>query len=110
MKHSLTMFLLSTVILFASIQIPSAHADTETENTALIRIINILNLLTPLINQAEQAQDKRTRIQFRYDLLRRDVNQIKQGIDQKLNPPTIQPRTVQPINGDYLTMQQKSAP
>lgn len=95
------------LFLLLGAHLPLAYADTELENTSLARIRNILNSLTPLINEAELQQDKSMRVQFRYEWLRSDINQIKQGIDQKLNTPSVQPRVIQPIKGDYLTLKSK---
>lgn len=80
----------------------NACADTDLENAALARVITVLNLLTPLINEAERQQDKNTRVQFQYNQLRQDINQIKTGIAEKLQTQTIEPRAVVAIKGDYL--------
>lgn len=82
-------------------------ADTELENEALTRTIHVLDSLKPLINEAERQQDKNTRTQFQYDALRQDLEKIKTGINEKLNPITIEPRVVTPIDGDYVRFQEK---
>ena len=63
--------------------------------------------MTPLINEAESQQDQYARLQFRYDWLRGDIDQIKQGIEQKLKVPRVQPRTIKPLKGDYLQLASK---
>jgi len=78
------------------------YADTDLENEDLARIKQVLNSLTPLINEAEQEQNKSARIQFQYDWLRSDINQIKQGIDQKIKASPLEPRRVTPLYGDYI--------
>lgn len=93
------------VMLFCVYSI--AQADTELENAALARVVQVLNSLGPLINEAERQQDQNTHIQFQYDALRSDLNKIKDGIHQKLQPPSVEPRTVAPIEGDYLTLKGK---
>ena len=103
-KH---MKLRALILLFVASFASISYADTEIENATLARIRNVLNSLTPLINEAEQQQDKNARMQFRYDWLRADINQIKQGLEQKLGNPSIQPRTVTPIKGDYLVLKSK---
>lgn len=94
--------LLFSVFLINVLVAPSLAADTDLENAALARIIAVLNSLTPLINSAEEQQDKTTRVQFHYEILRNDIDKIKQGITQKLQPEPIEPRTIDPIQGDYL--------
>jgi RAQPRD family integrative conjugative element protein len=80
-----------------------ANADTDLENEDLIRIIQVLNSLTPIIDEAKLQQDKNTRIQFQYDRLQSDIQKIKAGIEEKLHKTTMEPRVVTPISGDYLT-------
>lgn len=84
-----------------------SYADTELENASLARIINVLNSLTPLINEAKQQQDKTTRVQFQYSALQLDINKIKTGIAEKLQTQTVEPRAVSPISGDYLVQKGK---
>lgn len=90
-------------ILFANI----SHADTELENASLARIITVLNSLTPLIQEAQRQQDKSARVQFQYSTLQSDINKIKAGIAEKLQTQTIEPRTVAPVQGDYLIQRGK---
>ncbi len=94
-------------ILLISVRIPCTYADTELEHTALARVLNVLDSLTPLINEAESQQEQHARLQFHYDWLRDDINQIKQGIEQKLKTPCIEPRIIKPLKGDYLELQSK---
>lgn len=95
--------LLASQLCFVSI----SYADSDIENVDLARIYSVLNSLAPLINEAESQQDKNDRVLFRYDWLRSDIESIKQGINQKLKPLSIQPRSIAPLKGDYLTQQGK---
>lgn len=79
-----------------------ANADTDLENEDLVRIIQVLNSLTPIIQEAKVQQNKNTRIHFQYDLLQSDIQKIKAGIKEKLNKTTMEPRVVTPVSGDYL--------
>jgi RAQPRD family integrative conjugative element protein len=80
-SFSSLLFLLFFLILIGQASI--AYADTELENETLYRIRHVLNALTPLINEAEQAQDKHARVQFRYDWLRSDIESIKRALPVK---------------------------
>lgn len=95
------------IITFASLFHP-AFADTDMENASLARIKQVLNSLTPLINEAEHQQNVETRVQFRYDWLRKDIKSIKNGIDEKSKQIPIEPRNVMPLQGDYLTYKHKT--
>lgn len=83
------------------------YADSELENASLARIVNVLNSLNPLIDEAQRQQDKNTRVQFQYDVLKNDLLKIKAGINAKLKQVSIEPRVVTPLQGDYLTFHGK---
>ncbi len=102
MKVNIYYYVVVLLILTVLIPLSIVHADTETENIELIRIINILNSVSPLIDEAQRQQDKSARVQFEYEALRSDLNKIKAGIQEKLRTPNIEPRTVIPLQGDYL--------
>ena len=96
-----------------------ADTDSPTTNDAekayLVQIINQLDAMQPLILAAQNAQLANKRVQFHYaryqDIqgqpqngLLEDVRSIKTGITQYLNEPAIEPRSVQPLQGDYLNL------
>jgi RAQPRD family integrative conjugative element protein len=87
---------------------PSVAMETDIENVSLARIYTVLNHLTPLIDEAKRYQNKQARVQFRYDQLQQDIDQIKHGIDQKFHPQRIEPRSISPIQGDYLRFKHKT--
>jgi RAQPRD family integrative conjugative element protein len=94
--------LMASTLALGILQAAPLYADTDLENTDLARIVNILNSINPLLDEAERQQDKTARVQFQYQALRADLNQIKIGITQKLQTTSIEPRVVMPIQGDYL--------
>jgi RAQPRD family integrative conjugative element protein len=79
-----------------------ADADPDLENEDLRCIVNVLNSLTPIIQEARLQQTQDTRIEFQYSALQSDLNKIKAGIEQKLNPVTVEPRIISPVKGDYI--------
>lgn len=93
-------FLLSGFILLIA---NSLFADTEQMNTTLARINKILTQINPLINAAQDEQDPDARVKFQFDTLRSDIGKIQAGIAQQINLPSIQPRSVEPLSGDYLS-------
>lgn len=96
-------------------------ADTDNPTTSdaekvyLVQIINQLDAMQPLILAAKNAQLSDKRVQFHYHRYRdnqgklqngllEDVQSIKLGITQYLDQPAIEPRSVQPLQGDYLNL------
>lgn len=82
-----------------------ALADNSQMNTTLERINQLLNQVNPLVNLAQSQEDKEARVKFQFDALRSDIARIQSGIVQAINRPTIQPRIVEPLAGDYLSTQ-----
>lgn len=91
---------------------PLAHADT-TMNETLVRIVNQLDALLPLIDQAEHEQLQNQRVMFHFSSfegsdgdihsgLREDVMSMKAAILAQLDQPLIEPESVTPINNDFI--------
>lgn len=80
---------------------PAAFADGDAERESLAKIIHELNVLESLIKQAEANADQDSRVRFRYDWLRQDLKQIKDSIQSHIDSPRAQPRSFQPLRGDY---------
>ena len=80
---------------------PLAHGDAEAERESLARIIHELEVLEPLLAEAEAAADPDARIRFRYDWLKKDLERIRQGIQEHIDAPRTEPRAVEPLRGDY---------
>ena len=79
-------------------------ADTENEQALLAQIVQKLNALTPLINQAQSQAAPNSRLIFNYDALRADLDKIKAGINQPLSANALEPRPVAPLSGDYVAL------
>ena len=94
-----TMLLLGTFVI--ALQSPLAFADADAEREALARIIHELELLAPLLAEAKAAADPDTRIHFRYDWLRQDLERVRHGIQEHIDAPRAEPRSVAPLRADY---------
>jgi RAQPRD family integrative conjugative element protein len=79
----------------------AAFADTSAEREALARLIHEIEALAPLIETAESQANPDTRIRFRYDWLRQDLERIRAGIQEHIDAPRAEPRTFPPLRGDY---------
>ena len=91
----------STFLILGFCIAPAAFADADAEREALAKIIHEISALETLINRAEANADRDSRIRFRYDWLRQDLKQIKDGIQSHIDSPRAQPRSFPPLRGDY---------
>jgi len=91
----------------------TSFASTEQENRYLIQVLNQLDAMKPLILAAKKEESEHQRMQFHYTAWRdshgqlhngllEDIQAIKAGIAEKLHAPTIEPRVMDPIQGDYF--------
>ena len=94
-----TIFILGAIII--GIHCPLTFADADAEREALARIVHELELLAPLLAEAEAAADPDARIHFRYDWLKKDLERVRQGIEEHIDAPRAEPRLVAPLRGDY---------
>ena len=76
-------------------------ADSVAEREALARLINEIDAIESLIATAESQASPDTRIRFRYDWLRQDLERIRAGIREHIDAPRAEPRTFPPLRGDY---------
>tara|TARA_R110000772_G_scaffold103600_3_gene204659 strand:+ start:8495 stop:8797 length:303 start_codon:yes stop_codon:yes gene_type:complete len=91
----------STFLILGLCLAPAAFADADAEREALAKIIHEINALETLINRAEANADRDSRIRFRYDWLRQDLKQIRDGIQSHIDSPRAHPRSFPPLRGDY---------
>ena len=94
-----TIFLLGVIVI--GLHCSHTLADADAEREALVRIMHELELLDPLLAEAEAAADPDARIHFRYDWLKKDLERVRQGIEEHIDAPRAEPRTVAPLRGDY---------
>ena len=99
-KRILRRLLACAITLMAFFSSSNSLADEEADREQLARISYELKLLQRMVNDAAVVAENKGRVRFRYDLLSRDVQLVQKGIDEHLNAPK-QPRTVQPLKGDY---------
>lgn len=123
MPKKYTLQFSKALLLLGALINPAFEALAETDNPTtnndekayLIQIINQLDALKPLILAAQNAQLSDKRVQFHYTRyqdsqgqlhngLLEDTESVKAGVVQYLNQPTVEPRTVRPLQGDYLDL------
>ena len=96
-----TFWRIDAVILFGCLSTSPAFADPGAERESLARLIHEIESLSPLIATAQSQASPDARIRFRYDWLRQDLGRIRRGIQDHIDAPRSEPRTVPPLRGDY---------
>jgi RAQPRD family integrative conjugative element protein len=76
-------------------------ADNDGENASLVRLIHELEALRPLVKEAQDQALVESRIRLNYTWLRRDLERVKSGIQDYIETPSTEPRTFEPLQGDY---------
>jgi len=73
-------------------------------NDDLIRVTTSLTqgAITNIIDEAQQAVNQRDRRQVDYPRLVDDLQKIQQGILDAINAERREPRSLPPVDGDYL--------
>ena len=110
MKKTIAM-MISLFFLFSFLY--AAKASTVQMNQTLVRMINQLDALFPLIDEAAKEQDKTARVQFHFKHwvdangakhagLRDDIVLIRAALVNQINQSNLTPREITPMNGDYV--------
>lgn len=92
----------------------TATAANPSLNETLVRIINQINAITPLLNQAKAELNKQERIQLHIERfkdakgvyhagVREDLLTIRKGLIDYINQPTIAPVKIQPLSNDFVS-------
>ncbi|MDT0499213.1 RAQPRD family integrative conjugative element protein [Algiphilus sp. W345] len=92
---------LPSFLIIGLVVTPTAFGDADAEREALAKVIHEINALESLIKRADANAEQDSRIRFRYDWLRQDLKQIKDGIQSHIDSPRAQPRSFPPLRGDY---------
>jgi hypothetical protein len=90
-----------------------AQASTAQMNQTMVRMINQIDALFPLVTQASDEQDKTARVQFhfdawrdangaRHDGFRQSLLKVRLALVNQINQSNLTPKTIAPINGDYV--------
>lgn len=104
-------FLTTISILLLCIGTVAFATDAQMKDT-LVKIVNQLQAIKPLINQAQQEQSQNPRIKIHFDTwkdakgkkhngLRQDIEQIQQALITAVNGESVEPRSFAPIGNDF---------
>ncbi|HHT9843866.1 TPA: RAQPRD family integrative conjugative element protein [Legionella pneumophila] len=91
----------------------TAHANNPNLNETLVRIINQINAIMPLLDEAQAEHNPHARIQLHIESfkdnegqqhagVREDLLMIRNGLIDYINQPVIAPRKIKPLNNDFV--------
>ena len=101
------------VILMLGVASFTTSANDAALNQTLVRIINQINAIMPLLDEAQSEIEPNTRIQLHIDLfegsdgnthagLRTDLLNIRNALIDYINKPAIEPKTIKPLALDFI--------
>ena len=102
-------FIFMMILSFSSMV---SYADDAYLNETLVRVINQINAIQPLLDEAKLQVDPHQRIQFHVEAfegpdgkkhpgLRGDLLSIRNTLIDVINHPVIAPRVVEPLALDF---------
>lgn len=91
-----------------------SYANKANLNETLVRIINQINAIKPLLNEAKSEINSNARIQLHIERfidsnglkhpgLRDDLLSIRNALIDYINHPTIAPRKIKPLAMDFVS-------
>ncbi|HAT2079980.1 hypothetical protein [Legionella pneumophila] len=100
------------LILILSLPLVS-NASEEALNQTLVRVINQINAVMPLLDEAQSEIEPNTRIQLHIKSfegadgkthagLRSDLLAIRNALIDYINKPAIEPKTIKPLSLDFI--------
>ena len=102
-----------TMLIILSLISLSVSANETEMNKVLVQIINQINAIMPLIEEAKNVQPENTRIKFNLEKfknnkgedsngIREDLLEIKNGIVEYINKPDLAPKTIKSLEFDFV--------
>ncbi|MFO8671928.1 hypothetical protein SC848_00860 [Legionella pneumophila serogroup 1] len=100
------------LILILSLPL-AAHAQEDALNQTLVRVINQINAIMPLLDEAQTEIEPNTRIQLHIENfessdgkthagLRTDLLSIRNALIDYINKPAIEPKAIKPLALDFI--------
>lgn len=91
----------------------AGFADNAALNETLVRVINQINAILPLLDEAREEIEPNTRVVLQIDSfrgadgrrhpgLRDDLLSIRNSLIDYINQPAIAPKTIKPLALDYV--------
>lgn len=100
MKLHITLGLM--VVFLCSLDVTNVYAqESETEARVLISIANEIENLKALSTKASASADVSQRVQFDYESLQHDLEEMQRAIEKHVKEPSRSPRVIGAINASY---------
>ena len=101
------------LIVMLSLSCFTVYASDETLNQTLVRVINQINAIMPLLDEAKTEIEPNSRIQLHIESfegsdgkihfgLRTDLLVIRNALIDYINTPAIEPKTIKPLALDFI--------
>lgn len=101
------------LIVMLSLPCFSTYASEGALNQTLVRVINQINAIMPLLDEAKNEIEPNTRIQLHIESfegsdgkihsgLRHDLLIIRNALIDYINKPAIEPKTIKPLALDFV--------
>jgi hypothetical protein len=101
------------LMLMLSLPCLTTQASEEALNQTLVRVINQINAIMPLLDEAQTEIEPNTRIQLHVESfegsdgethlgLRNDLLIIRNALIDYINKPAIEPKTIKPLALDFI--------
>ena len=99
--------------LLAFVLMTATYADTIQMNNNLVRLVNQIDAMMPIIDAAQKSQDPNARVQFHFETwtdnqgqvhlgLREDLFMIRQALVSQINNTNLTPTYVPPLENDFV--------
>lgn len=109
MRKSIITLLITSCLLLTGV----THADRAQMRATMVKIVNRLQAIKPLINKAKREQPEHSRVKIHFDQWRNQKGQMQNGVLQDveaiqhslvhaIRQQRVQPRYYQPIHGDFI--------
>ena len=106
-----------TVLIILSLSLVSlsliVDANNQLMNMDLVKVVQELQSIKPLLEKAEREQDKNARVKIEFEDfmasdgekhrgLKSDIQEIQDSIISMINDERVDPRSMSPIEGDFV--------
>ena len=102
--------ILLLIISFTSV---TTQASDEALNQTLVRVINQINAIMPLLDEAQSEIEPNIRIKLHIETfegadgkshsgVRKDLLLIRNALIDYINKPPIEPKTIKPLKLDFI--------
>lgn len=101
------------LIALFGMSVSTIHASEENLNQTLVRVINQINAIMPMLDEAKEEIEPNNRIQLHIEAfegadgkkhpgLRNDLLDIRNALIDYINKPAIEPKTIKPLALDFI--------